>query len=71
MTTLTLVKLQHVQEVLVKSNNDLYYLENGKVVFTEKFHKERGHCCGNNCRHCPYTKPVTKGNKKLEKENNG
>ena len=31
-----------------------YYLENGKVVFTEKFHLERGYCCNNNCRHCPY-----------------
>ncbi len=31
-----------------------YYLENGKVVFTEKFHLERGYCCDNGCRHCPY-----------------
>lgn len=31
-----------------------YYLENGNYVFTELFHKKRGHCCGNMCRHCPY-----------------
>lgn len=68
MTTLILVKLQPVQEVLVKSPN-LYYLDKDKVVFTEEYLKERGFCCGNNCRHCPYTKPVKKGNKKLEKEN--
>lgn len=33
---------------------DFYYNENGWVVMTEKFHLERGHCCGNGCRHCPY-----------------
>ena len=48
---------------------NLYYLDKDKVVFTEEYLKERGFCCGNNCRHCPYTKPVKKGNKKLEKEN--
>lgn len=34
-------------------NIDFYY-ENGLMVLTEKFHKDRGHCCGNGCRHCPY-----------------
>jgi len=24
------------------------------TVFTELFHLERGKCCGNQCRHCPY-----------------
>ena len=45
-----------------------YYLDGGKVVFTEKYHLERGHCCGSKggCRHCPFTKPVKKGNKKLQ-----
>jgi len=31
-----------------------YYLENGRFVFTEKYHLKRGHCCGSGCRHCPY-----------------
>lgn len=32
-----------------------YYLnEEGLVVLTEKYHLERGYCCGNGCRHCPY-----------------
>jgi hypothetical protein len=43
-----------------------FYLDDGKVVFTEKYHIERGFCCGKNCRHCPFTKPVKKGNKKLQ-----
>nr|WP_242692316.1 DUF5522 domain-containing protein [Aridibaculum aurantiacum] len=24
------------------------------MVLTEKYHLERGSCCGNGCRHCPY-----------------
>jgi hypothetical protein len=43
-----------------------FYLENGKIIFTEKYLKDRNHCCGNSCRHCPFTKPVKKGNKKLQ-----
>ena len=32
-----------------------YYLNlDGKWVFTETYHKERGYCCGNACRHCPF-----------------
>jgi cob(I)alamin adenosyltransferase len=26
----------------------------GFLVFTEIAHLQRGHCCGNQCRHCPY-----------------
>lgn len=51
-----------------------YYLEEGRVVFTALQHKERGYCCGNNCRHCCYD-PSIKGNTKLkekyEKDNQG
>ena len=32
-----------------------YYIDvDGKYVFTELYHKQRGYCCGNACRHCPY-----------------
>ncbi|HEV3415147.1 MAG TPA: DUF5522 domain-containing protein [Puia sp.] len=33
---------------------DFYYNEDGLMVLTEKFHLDRGYCCGNGCRHCPY-----------------
>ena len=33
---------------------DFYYAEHGLMVLTEKFHLEKGFCCGNGCRHCPY-----------------
>ena len=39
-----------------------YYLDHGKVVFTEKYHLSRGYCCGNKCKHCPYTEGHIKGN---------
>jgi 2-iminoacetate synthase ThiH len=54
---------------LDKENKELYYLENGRVVFTEQYHINRGHCCGNNCRHCPYEPKNQKGNTTLIKKN--
>jgi hypothetical protein len=34
--------------------DDFYYDERGYIVLTEKYHLEKGFCCGNGCRHCPY-----------------
>ena len=39
-----------------------YYMENGRLVFTEWYHLKRGYCCGNNCRHCPYNHENVKPN---------
>ncbi|MCY7422930.1 MAG: DUF5522 domain-containing protein [Chitinophagaceae bacterium] len=36
------------------TDRNLYYKENGYIVFTEKYHLQKGFCCGNGCRHCPY-----------------
>ena len=78
MIMLTLVKLLLVLEEHAKYNNmekkefikDVhYYLEEGRVVFTALQHIERGYCCGNNCRHCPYDPIAIKGNKKIKKDN--
>ena len=33
---------------------DFYYNEQGYMVLTEKFHLQKGSCCGNGCIHCPY-----------------
>ena len=41
---------------LGKNNKEDYYIENGKVIFTEKYHLKRGKCCNNGCKHCPYKK---------------
>lgn len=45
-----------------------YYLENGRVVFTALFHLERGICCGNKCRHCPFNPEWTKGTTKIKEK---
>ena len=50
---------------LNKNNEELYYLENGKVVFTPKYHLERGYCCGSGCRHCPFEPMGLKDNQQL------
>jgi hypothetical protein len=31
-----------------------YYFENGLMVLTAHYLRERRYCCGNGCRHCPY-----------------
>ena len=33
---------------------DFYYNSDGYMVLTEKYHLERGYCCGNGCLHCPF-----------------
>jgi hypothetical protein len=43
-----------------------YYLENGRVIFTAKYLKEQGTCCGNNCDNCPYVPRFEEGNRDLE-----
>lgn len=35
---------------------DYYFNEEGLMVLTEKYLLERGYCCGNGCKHCPYLK---------------
>lgn len=47
-----------------------YYLEGGKVVFTEEYHIRRGSCCGSGkgCRHCPYDPVGVRGNTVLSKK---
>jgi hypothetical protein len=35
-------------------NTHYYFNDAGLMVFTETYHIERGYCCGNGCRHCPY-----------------
>jgi len=37
-----------------KEQIDYYFTEEGMLVFTEAYHLERGYCCGNGCRHCPF-----------------
>ena len=39
----------------VLSNEDnFYYSKDGLIIFTEKYHLDRGYCCESKCKHCPY-----------------
>ncbi|HEY4654988.1 MAG TPA: DUF5522 domain-containing protein [Cyclobacteriaceae bacterium] len=41
----------------IRKNNSpsaLYYIEQGYVVYTAVYHLQRGYCCKNGCRHCPW-----------------
>jgi Family of unknown function (DUF5522) len=42
-----------VRPVPAPSDGD-FYLEGNLTVFTAQYHRRRGYCCGNDCRHCPY-----------------
>jgi hypothetical protein len=33
---------------------DFYFDKSGLMVFTQNYHLQRGYCCGNGCKHCPY-----------------
>lgn len=33
---------------------DIYFNNDGLVVFTAEYLLQRGYCCGNGCKHCPY-----------------
>lgn len=35
---------------------DYYINEQGLFVFTAKYLRDRGYCCGSGCKHCPYTR---------------
>ena len=43
-----------------------FYWENGKIVFTDNHHTNRGYCCGNGCHHCPYNPKHKKGSTKIK-----
>lgn len=45
-----------------------YYTEGERVVFTALFHLQRGQCCGNGCRHCPYDPKHKKGTVEVREE---
>jgi hypothetical protein len=36
------------------------------LVFTGAYHQKRGFCCGNGCRHCPYTPKHRRGGRDID-----
>lgn len=44
---------------------DFYYNKDGKRVFTESYHLNRGVCCGSKCTHCPFDPKWEKGSTQI------
>ncbi|MEI6678421.1 MAG: DUF5522 domain-containing protein [Mariniphaga sp.] len=44
---------------------DYQLSKEGYRIMTESFLKNRGYCCGNGCKNCPYFPKATKGNTNL------
>ncbi|MBK7763808.1 MAG: hypothetical protein IPI46_10630 [Bacteroidetes bacterium] len=48
-------------------DDECFSNENGFVVFTAAYLLNRGYCCGNGCRHCPFDyKNVLDDNKRRQ-----
>ncbi len=52
----------------LKPDVDYYMSPHGYRILTAKYLAERGYCCGNGCKHCPYFPNHTKGNTVLKEE---
>ena len=53
--------------LLKLEKDDYYYSNEGYIVFTEKYHLKRGHCCDSNCKHCPFKNNNVTKNRKIDK----
>lgn len=42
------------KKIKLEENVHYYYNEEGLVVLTALYLKNRGYCCGNRCDNCPY-----------------
>lgn len=61
------VQQQFVKEFGSKLlSTDFYCDSEGRRVMTESYHKRRGFCCGNGCKHCAYFPAHKKGNTTLK-----
>lgn len=68
MTSLKLNSDLNIEEMFddLKPDIDYYMSPDGYRILTKKFLSERGYCCGNGCKHCPYFPKHTKGNRTLK-----
>lgn len=39
---------------VLPNEDNFYYSKEGLIIFTEKYHLDRGYCCESKCKHCPY-----------------
>jgi uncharacterized protein DUF5522 len=51
---ISIVSIVHMENNNLIEGIHYYINEDGLIVFTEQYHREKGYCCGMGCRHCPY-----------------
>ncbi|NEW80962.1 MAG: hypothetical protein GZ094_01140 [Mariniphaga sp.] len=49
----------------LKEGVDFHTTKDGYRIMTASFLKNRGYCCGNGCKNCPYFPKANKGNTNL------
>ena len=49
----------------LSEEKDYYMSKEGYRIMTAQYLTNRGYCCGNGCRHCPYFPKARKGNTTL------
>lgn len=61
----------HQRHVAANKARKLFYVDpqTGYQVMTRRAHLERGECCGNECRHCPYGRKNVSEEKRRKKFN--
>lgn len=64
-----MLNINNNEEGVQKTSSSDFYYENGYKVFTEEYHKKRGFCCGNGCRHCCFEPKYVKYNTQLSIKN--
>ena len=48
--------IEELHKIACKDGENTYIdPESGYKVFTKNFLEKKGKCCGNKCRHCPYS----------------
>jgi hypothetical protein len=50
----------------LKEGVDYLTTKEGYRIMTERFLINRGYCCGNGCKNCPYFPKANKGNRNLK-----
>ena len=61
-----ITELHYKEFIKPKLQPRYFYWDNGNMVMTEEYHKRRGSCCGNRCKHCPFSPKYIKMNKQLK-----
>jgi len=51
-------------DVVQLVENEDYYMEDGLMVLTARYHLRRGYCCDQGCRHCPYGEAPARNNQR-------